>query len=132
MQVGAHRRAVQHLAGHQLGGQLLQERPQIDALQVGALVERAVDQGEGGDPLVIMIGVKWTKDGWCSGQFTVQATETPTEVHVGHVTSREHSKGMCAGLGTADNTAWAYVQLAAPLGDRVVIRDSDGAPLPVR
>ncbi len=88
--------------------------------------------GEGGDPLVILIGVTWTKEGWCSGQFTVEATETPTEVRVGYVTSREHSKGWCAGLGTADSTAWADVQLVSPLGDRVVIRDSDGARLPMR
>src|SRR5262245_20021238 len=87
--------------------------------------------GEHGDPLVIMIGVTWTKDGWCSGQFTVTATETATEVHVGTVTSREYKGGACAGLGTLNNMAWADVHLASPLGDRVVIRDSDGAHLPI-
>jgi hypothetical protein len=43
--------------------------------------------GEGGDPLVVMIGVTWTKNGYCSGQFKVQATETATEVRVGTVLS---------------------------------------------
>jgi hypothetical protein len=86
--------------------------------------------GEAGDPLVILIGVTWTREGWCSGQFTVTATETPTEVHVGNVISREREGGFCAGLGTADNMAWATVSLTSPLGDRPVIRDSDGARLP--
>jgi hypothetical protein len=86
--------------------------------------------GEGGDPLVLVISVTWTKDGYCSGQFTVEATETRTEVRVGSVVSREHSKGDCAGLGTVDNTASAALHLASPLGDRAVIRDSDGARLP--
>ena len=87
--------------------------------------------GEGGDPLVIMIGVRWTEDGYCSGQFRVTATETPTEVRVSNVTSRAYRYGSCAGVGTADNTAWADLRLASPLGDRAVVRDSDGAHLPV-
>jgi hypothetical protein len=88
--------------------------------------------GEGGDPLVVMIGVPWSKDGYCSGQFTVSGTETATEVRVGTVVSIEHSTGGCAGLGTADHTAWAPLRLTSPLGDRVIVRDSDGARLPVR
>lgn len=87
--------------------------------------------GEHGDPLVILIGVHWTKAGYCSGQFSVKATETATQVRVENVISREDSKGICAGIGTADETAWADVILAAPLGDRPVVRTSDGARLPV-
>ena len=87
--------------------------------------------GESGDPLVILIGVRWTKDGWCSGQFTVRATETPTEIRVSNVTSHEYHYGICAGLGTADNMAWAEVRLTTPLGNRAVVRDSDGTRLPV-
>ena len=87
--------------------------------------------GESGDPLVILIGVRWTKDGWCTGQFTVRATETPTEIRVSNVTSREYHNGICAGLGTADNMAWAEVRLTTPLGNRAVVRDSDGSRLPV-
>ena len=34
--------------------------------------------------------------------------------------------------GTADNLAGAALQLKSPLGDRVVVRDSDGATLPFR
>lgn len=85
--------------------------------------------GEGGDPLVILIGVTWTKDGYCPGQFRVEGTETTTEVRVGYVTSREHSRGACAGVGTVNSTAWADLHLTSPLGDRAVIRDSDGARL---
>lgn len=88
--------------------------------------------GEGGDPLVIAIGVHWPKEGYCSGQFTVRASETATEVRVDNVISREHSKGLCDGLGTADQTAWADRTLAAPLGDREVVRASDGARLPIK
>jgi hypothetical protein len=87
--------------------------------------------GENGDSLVILIGVRWTKDGWCSGQFTVRATETPSEIRVSNVTSREYHYGDCAGLGTADNMAWAEVRLAMPLGNRAVVRNSDGTRLPV-
>jgi len=93
--------------------------------------ERVRLLGDGGDPLVILIGAHWTKPGYCSGQFTVQATETATQVRVDNVISREHSKGGCAGLGTADETAWADVRLTAPLGDRPVVRTSDGAHLPI-
>jgi hypothetical protein len=105
----------------------------LDHVTVTRLEPQAVGAfNPGADPLDLTIGVTWTKDGWCSGQFTVQATETPTEVHVGSVTSYEHTTGYCAGLGTVDQMAWAYTRLNAPLGDRAVIRDSDGARLPVR
>jgi hypothetical protein len=51
---------------------------------------------------------------------------------VGTVVSR-HRDGMeCLGLGTADNLASVGLQLTAPLGDRAVIRASDGVALPVR
>jgi len=85
----------------------------------------------GNDPLVILIGVRWTEAGWCLGQVTVAATEAPTEVRVGTVTSREYHYGMCPGLGTVDGMAWAYRRLTSPLADRAVVRDSDGARLPV-
>jgi hypothetical protein len=88
--------------------------------------------GEGGESDVILVGIAWTKDGYCSGQFSVAVTETPTEVRVGRVVSREYRNGTCAGLGTEDNTAWVDVILAAPLGGRRVIRASDGLWLPVR
>jgi hypothetical protein len=88
--------------------------------------------GEGGDPLVVMIGVTWTKDGYCSGQFEVQATETPTEIRVGTVLSREYANGDCAGIGTDDTFAWAELRLTSPLGERAVVRDSDSSLLPIR
>jgi hypothetical protein len=88
--------------------------------------------GEGADANVMLVGIAWTKDGYCSGQFTAAVTETPTEVRVGRVLSREYRNGTCAGLGTENNTAWVDVVLSAPLGGRRVIRASDGTPLPVR
>lgn len=83
------------------------------------------------DPAHLWVLVAWDKDGYCSGQFTVAASETATEVRVGVVTSREHRRGDCAGLGS-DGTAAASLQLASPLGDRAVVRDADGVRLPVR
>jgi hypothetical protein len=87
--------------------------------------------GDGGDPLVVMVGVTWTKDGYCSGQFTVQATESATEIRIGAVTSREYRYGSCAGLGTEANMAWAPLRLTSPPGQRAFVRASDGAHLPL-
>ncbi len=87
--------------------------------------------GEGGDPLVISVGVTWPDDGYCSGQLTASATETATEVRLHDVVSREYVGGSCAGLGTSDGMAWETLQLAQPLGERVVVRDADGVRLPV-
>jgi hypothetical protein len=88
--------------------------------------------GEGGDPLVVMIGFAWFEEGYCSGQFHVSATETPTEVRVGTVIGRILNRyGSCAGLGTSNNRAWAELRLETPLGNRRVVRDSDGAVLPI-
>jgi len=88
--------------------------------------------GEGGDPLVIMIGVTWSQEGYCSGQFSVQATETASEVRVGTVVSREsRGGGGCAGLGTLNGMAWTDLRLASPLDRRVVVRASDGQRLPI-
>lgn len=89
--------------------------------------------GEGGDPLTVNIMVTWPQDGYCSGQFTVAATETPTQVRVGSVESREYrgSNSNCADLATTDGTASADLQLSEPLGERQVIRASDGAVLHV-
>ncbi len=87
--------------------------------------------GEGGDPLVVMVGYFWPEDGYCSGQFHVSAIEGAAEVRVGTVISRLLTRdGGCAGLGTSSNRAWAELRLVAPLGNRRVVRDSDGAPLP--
>ena len=87
--------------------------------------------GEGGDPRVIVIKFRWTKDGSCSGQFAVRATETPTEVRVSNVTSLDHYYLACAGTGTVNNMASAELHLTGPLGDRAVVRDSDGTRLPL-
>ncbi|BCJ74808.1 hypothetical protein CS0771_43520 [Catellatospora sp. IY07-71] len=87
--------------------------------------------GEHDAPRVITIGVTWPDNGYCSGQLTASAIETATEVRVQDVVSREYVGGACAGLGTMDGMAWDELQLAEPLGERVVVRDSDGVRLPV-
>jgi hypothetical protein len=86
----------------------------------------------GNDPRGVMVAVTWTEQGWCSGQFHAQATETSTEVRLGAVVSRLHSAGVCAGMGTACHMAWADLTLKSPLGTRIVVRASDGAVLPVQ
>jgi hypothetical protein len=89
--------------------------------------------GEGGDPLVVLVGVTWTEDGYCPGEFHVHATETTTKVKVGAVIRRTLLfGGTCAGVGTVNRMAWAELTLASPLGTRVAIRNSDGVVLPIR
>lgn len=88
--------------------------------------------GEGGDPLWVNVMVRWPQDGYCSGQFTAAASETPTQVHVGSVESRVYrGNGSCPGLATVDGTASVPLQLSSPLGERRMIRASDGAVLRV-
>lgn len=89
------------------------------------------DLGEGGDPDTIMIGFEWPHDGWCSGQFSITAAETPTEVRVHDIVSRTPRAGSeCAGLGSDGSMAWEGLTLSAPLGDRKVVCAEDGHVLP--
>lgn len=88
----------------------------------------AIDAGAA----VMTVGFEWGEDGYCPGQFAVEAVETTTSVRVLDVqTHDDHNLwgGICAGVGTADGIAWVDVELAAPLGDRTVVRDRDGVPL---
>ena len=85
----------------------------------------------GNDPRSLEVGVRWTQQGWCVGQFQARVTETAAEVRFGQVVSRIDDGGSCAGVGTANKMAWADVRLAAPLGERRAIRDSDGKLLPI-
>ena len=85
----------------------------------------------GNDPRGVRVGVTWLKDGWCVGEFQAQATETATEVRLGSVIDRQSPHGICAGVGTANNMAWTDLTLKAPLGNRLVVRSSDGVVLPV-
>jgi hypothetical protein len=87
--------------------------------------------GDGGDPLVVMVGFTWTETGYCYGQFHVKANESTTQVRVGPVISRTYSRGACAGLGTDGKLAWTNMTLVSPIGRRAVVRDSDGVALPV-
>jgi hypothetical protein len=93
------------------------------------LQPRAVLQDAFADPRIVEIGVDWTQEGWCLGEFYVQASETPSEVKVNTVTDRLSANANCAGVGSVNNMAWADLQLAAPLGTRPVVR-RDGTALP--
>lgn len=84
-----------------------------------------------GSPRDFNVGFTWRESGWCVGEFRVSATESATQVRVGPVIDRVASGGACAGVGTVGNMAWAPLTLGSPLGKRLVVRDSDGAPLPV-
>ena len=83
------------------------------------------------DPLTVYVTFPWPHQGICSGQFRVSATESGSEVRVSDVTSVEYRSGTCAGLGTNGVTAIVPLGLRAPVGDRGVVRASDGQPLPV-
>ena len=91
-----------------------------------------VVQSAPADPLTVHVVLPWPHQGICSGQFRVSATESAGEVRVSDVTSVEYRGGSCAGLGTDGVTASALLSLRAPLGDRAVVRASDGQALPVR
>ncbi|MGA7912645.1 MAG: hypothetical protein WCC30_14030 [Candidatus Dormiibacterota bacterium] len=85
----------------------------------------------GADPRAISVGVTWTEEGWCLGDFQARATETSSEVRVAMIHRQFTHGGACAGVGTTYNTAWADVTLNAPVGTRAVVRSSDGTQLPV-
>jgi hypothetical protein len=86
-------------------------------------------QDQGVDPRIVQVGVPWTQEGWCVGEFRVKASETSSEVKVDSVIDRQSAHGFCAGVGAVNNMAWAELQLNAPLGTRPVVR-GDGTTLP--
>jgi hypothetical protein len=71
----------------------------------------------------------WRETGLCVGQFTVGVIESARQVRLGDVVNYK-SHGACAGLGGNGKYAWVTVRLAAPLGTRRVIRQSDGSTVP--
>ncbi len=107
----------------------LQQREQNRVIET-SLQPQAI-QFDTSDPRLVMIGVTWTEGGWCAGQFHVSATETTAEIKVGTVISRDYPNGNCADLGTSNDMAWASLELAAPVGTRIVVRGSDHAVLPL-
>ncbi len=68
------------------------------------------------DPLTVDVVVHWEQSGWCPGGWEVSATETATEVRVSTVTTRDYPGGECAGLGTSNGLAWAYLSFRAHPG----------------
>jgi len=115
--------AAIYFGGHQL------TRPQfIDT----SIPPDSLSPGGFGDTTDFRVFFTWTEDGYCVGQFHVKATETATQVRVGPVISRRYLYGgICAGVGTVENVASVELKLASALGKREVVRESDGAPLPV-
>ena len=98
---------------------------------VRVLQPEAVQLEAGGSSRTISVGVSWPEDGYCIGQFQVEARETSAQVRVIDVVSRESHYGSCPGVGTAHHLAWGRFGLKTPLGARVVVRDRDGSALPV-
>src|SRR5258708_10300719 len=93
------------------------------------LQPRAVFEDPGVDPRTVEVGVTWKQEGWCLGEFHVQASETGSEVKIDAVIDRLSANSMCAGVGAVNNMAWAELHLAAPLGTRAVV-GRDGTALP--
>jgi hypothetical protein len=87
--------------------------------------------GDGTDPRGVQVAFTWMQNGYCLGQFHVTATETATQVRVSPVVSTTYADGNCAGVGSSGKWAWTPLTLASPLGNRRVIRESDGVALPV-
>lgn len=53
------------------------------------------------------------------------------ELGIRVVAGGNHRLADCAGIGISDNTAWVALRLAMPLGNRVVVRESDEVRLPI-
>lgn len=85
--------------------------------------------GANGDLTNVDVGFRWHEQGYCVGQFHVKATETFSQIRIGEVVSRRG--GNCAGIGSNGRWATAPLALRAPVGDREVIRERSGSPLPV-
>ncbi len=90
---------------------------------------------KGGDPNVVLVGFPWAEKRVCPGQFRVTADETATKVTVSQVSNTEPSirlMGACVGVASDGVSARVELRLAAPLGDRQVVRAVDGQKLPVK
>src|SRR5690349_15261237 len=83
------------------------------------------------DPHDVGVGFRWPERGFCLGEFRVNIAETATEVRVGQVVRHVSAAGTCAGVGTNGRSAIAHETLKSPIGSRLVVRASDGLPLPV-
>jgi hypothetical protein len=90
--------------------------------------------GQGGDPRAVVVLVPWGAEDFCPDEFHVTASETATLVTLSAVTRTRVVLPLvsgCAGAGTRDGQAGVYLELAAPLGSREVVRASDGQSLPI-
>jgi hypothetical protein len=98
---------------------------------------RPVSASAGGayiDPNALFVSFPWNDSEFCGGMFDVSVVETPTRVTVSEVTvfvslALIKSKACVRHEG---DTGAAVVALAQPLGDREVVRASDGQSLPVQ
>jgi hypothetical protein len=83
------------------------------------------------DPHDVGVGFRWPERGFCLGEFRVNIAETATEVRVGQVVRHVSAAGNCAGVGTNGRSAIVHETLKSAIGSRLVVRASDGLPLPV-
>ncbi|MEW1953061.1 hypothetical protein [Terrabacter sp. NPDC080008] len=89
--------------------------------------EKSVDQR------IITVVFPWRESGYCTSQFRITATESPTRVVVDQVMARTiGTDEICAGVGTDGVTAGDTLQPQAPLGDRIVTRAQGCKQLEVR
>ena len=107
------------------------ERLQSGQVSAEIQPEFVTPLGADGSLTNVDVGFPWTGQGYCAGQFQVKATETGAQIRVGAVMSRTYSYGLCAGIGSNGRWATAPLTLHAPIGKRSVVRESDGAALPV-
>lgn len=110
----------------------LHEHPAVDQVEEQTIHPMFVTPvGADGSLTNVDVGFPWSEPGYCAGQFHAAAIETETQVRVGDVISSDPSGAACAGLGSNGRWATAGLRLQQPIGHRQVVRESDGAALPV-
>jgi hypothetical protein len=84
------------------------------------------------DATVLTVRFPIQLDGWCLGRFTISVNETPERVSVGDVIDHGSPAGACKGIGSPDGMhASVDVTLRSPVGQRAIVRASDGVVLPL-
>ena len=79
------------------------------------------------------VAFQWDDQNWCPELFVVTAEETDSQVVVSDVRIRATpARVACLRGGTPTGTALAKLILKSPLGNREVVRATDGQVLPIR
>jgi hypothetical protein len=94
----------------------------------GISIESARGKADARQLTVSFVGAPDGGDQPCGADYTAEAVESPLAVVVIVVEHRNPAPGACRAIG-AERTA--VVDLASPLGDRVVLEVKEGLPVPV-